>query len=550
MSNPFEISDRFTEAWADLSPIDATLAGIPGRDHLCSDFSPDGEAARVDLYRSTRGELHPQLGHPDPVQRRAARVMIGWLDEAIDDYEQRRWVRDINHISSPFQWVTHVFEVMPRNDQRAWENIVARLEGMPGMLTGYRASLADGISTGETAARRQTEAVLAQVRAAGERFSDLPEQAASAGAHPERVAQAVTVAVGACGEFGDWLEQVYLPAADPRDAVGAERYQENVDRFLGMSLDLDETYEWGWSEVARLRSEMAETSRSIDPDKTLEEVIEMLDTDPSRAAATREEFVEFISRLQQDAVANLDGTHFEVPDELKVVTVNIAPPGGALGAWYMPPSEDFSRPGSIWYAPGERKMLPYWQEVTTAYHEGFPGHHLQGGVAVQLREKLSRFHRMAIWYPGSGEGWALYAERLMDELSYFENPGHRLGYLSSQLFRATRVVVDIGCHLEKRIPDDASLHAGEVWDYGRAVDYIEKVGLQARDIAESEVTRYLGLWAQAISYKVGEREILEIRAAAEATSGDGFDRKELQRRILEASAIRLDQVGGEVLCAR
>jgi uncharacterized protein (DUF885 family) len=357
----------------------------------------------------------------------------------------------------------------------------------------------------------------------------------------------VDVALEACSDFGDWLEQVNLPAANPSDAVGAERSQENVDRLLGLTLDLDETYQWGWSEVHRLRREMAETAREIDPDKALEEVIELLDTDPARAASTREEFVEFISRLQQEAVANLDGTHFEVPDELKVVTVSIAPPGGALGAWYMPPSEDFSRPGSIWYAPGERKMLPYWQEVTIAYHEGFPGHHLQGGVAVQLREKLSRFHRMAIWYPGSGEGWALYAERLMDELGYFENPGHRLGYLSSQLFRTTRVVVDIGCHLERRIPDDAPLHAGEVWDYGRAVDYIEKVGLQARDIAESEVTRYLGWWAQAISYKVGEREILEIRAAAEATSGDGFDRKEFHRRMLEASAIRLDQLRGEVL---
>ncbi|HIE21266.1 MAG TPA: DUF885 domain-containing protein, partial [Acidimicrobiia bacterium] len=289
------------------------------------------------------------------------------------------------------------------------------------------------------------------------------------------------------------------------------------------------------------------TAGEIDPDKSLEEVIEMLDTDPARSAATREEFVEFISALQDEAVTNLDGTHFDVPDDLKVVTVNMAPPGGALGAWYMSPSEDLSRPGSIWYAPGERKMLPYWQEVTTAYHEGFPGHHLQGGMAVLLREKLSRFHRMVIWYPGSGEGWALYAERLMDELGYFENPEYRLGYLSSQLFRATRVVVDIGCHLEKRIPDDAPLHAGDVWAYDRAVDYIEKVGLQARDIAESEVTRYLGWWAQAICYKVGEREILEIRAAAEATSGDGFDRKELHRRVLEASAIRLDQLRGELL---
>jgi uncharacterized protein (DUF885 family) len=292
---------------------------------------------------------------------------------------------------------------------------------------------------------------------------------------------------------------------------------------------------------------MAETAKEIDSGVSLHDVIELLDSDPVRSAATREEFVEFISGLQQEAVANLDGTHFDVPDQLKVVTVNMAPPGGALGAWYMPPSEDFSRPGSIWYAPGEREMLPYWQEVTTAYHEGFPGHHLQGGTAVVLRDQLSRFHRTVIWYPGSGEGWALYAERLMDELGYLANPEYRLGYLASQLFRAIRIVVDIGSHLEKRIPGDAPLHAGELWDYDKAVDYVEKIGLHPRDVAESEVKRYLGWWAQAISYKVGEREILEIRAAAQAEADGGFDRKEFHRRVLEAGAIRLDQLREEML---
>jgi uncharacterized protein (DUF885 family) len=224
------------------------------------------------------------------------------------------------------------------------------------------------------------------------------------------------------------------------------------------------------------------------------------------------------------------------------VTVNIAPPGGSLGAWYHAPSEDFTRPGSIWYAPGSRTRIPYWQEVSTAYHEGFPGHHLQVGFAVLQREKLSRFHRLFIWYSGAGEGWALYAERLMDELGYFENPEYRLGLLTSQLFRSTRVVVDIGLHLEKEIPSDAPLHAGERWDYERAVDYMEKVALQPRDMSESEVLRYLGWPGQAISYKVGEREILDMRREAMRPAGDSFDSKDFHRRLLEAGAIRLDHL--------
>jgi uncharacterized protein (DUF885 family) len=218
-----------------------------------------------------------------------------------------------------------------------------------------------------------------------------------------------------------------------------------------------------------------------------------------------------------------------------------------LGAWYIGPSEDLKRPGSIWYAPGERESLPVWQEVSTGYHEGFPGHHLQMGTAVMEQENLSRFQRMVIWYSGSGEGWALYAERLMDELGFFEKPEYRLGLLASQLFRSIRVVVDIGCQLGKRIPDDAPIHAGEVWDYGKAVDYLNVVGYQPRDQSESEVKRYLGWWGQAITYKVGERGILEIRDEVMARDGASFDRKVFHREALKAGAIRLDHLREELV---
>ena len=316
----------------------------------------------------------------------------------------------------------------------------------------------------------------------------------------------------------------------------------DAEYYLGMGIDLDETYEWGWSEVLRLLDEMKATAAEIDSGRSVDEVIDLLDTDPARSSPGHEEFAQFLRSIQAEAVDQLDGSAFDVPPEIREVTVNIAPPGGSLGAWYHGPSEDLSRPGSIWYALGERARIPHWQEVATAYHEGFPGHHLQVGVAVLERERLSRFHRLFVWYPGSGEGWALYAERLMDELGYFENPDYRLGLLASQLFRSTRVVLDIGAHLEKRIPGDAPLHRGETWDYEIAVDYMVKIGLQAPDVAESEVLRYLGLPGQAISYKVGEREILDIRDEAMSRDGASFDRKAFHRQMLEAGAIRLDQL--------
>lgn len=543
MRTPFEISDSFTEQWADADPIAATTHGITGRDELSTDYSPDGYARRTDVYRSTRNELAPFLDDPDPRNSFAAQVQVGWLDEQIAKHEAGDWQRDLNHTYSPLQVMRDVFDVMGRDSARDWEVITTRLHGVPGMLEGYRQSLQAGISAGRTVARRQVESALEQAEAAASaesRFLAFPEAAAAAGGDAESVADVVDTVRAAYSAFGNWLRNTYRPAARADDPVGRDDYERGVDEYLGMTLDLEETYGWAWDEVHRIRAEMENTSAEIDSDLTTLEVIELLETDPERAAGTRQDFVDFVSGIQDQAIAQLAGRHFDVPEELKVVTVNIAPPGGALGAWYIGPSEDFSRPGSIWYAPGEREALPYWQEVSTAYHEGFPGHHLQVATAVIKRDRLARFHRMAIWYSGSGEGWALYAERLMDELGFFEKPEYRFGLLASQLMRATRVIVDIGCQLGLTIPDHAPIHAGEQWSYERAVDYMHQVALQAQDVAESEVKRYLGWVAQAISYKVGEREILAMRE--QARTRPDFAVKEFHGRMLEAGAIRLDQL--------
>jgi uncharacterized protein (DUF885 family) len=544
-TTPFEICDRLTEAYADLSPIAATEAGIPGRDHLWDDFSPDGEAAKEELRARAVADLEPHLDHPDPVQATAARVAIGYLNSERRLYDSGHWKRDLNHIHGPFQTARDTFDIVSKVGPEAWENAAVRLSTWGDMLDGYRASLLVGLDEGDTVARRQVLSVIEQMRSVAgpeSRFTALPPMAAAAGGDEDRVAGAVAGARSASAEFADWLEAAYLPRAKLSDAAGLDRYTEESERFLGMRLDPDDTYDWGWSEVHRLLAEMQDTAAEIDADLNIDEVIDLLDGDPGRSAPDHHAFADFVRDIQARAVERLDGTAFDVPPPMCEVTVNLAPTGGALGAWYVGPSEDLERPGSIWYALGERTRIPYWQEVATAYHEGFPGHHLQVGIAVLQREKLSRFHRLFVWYPGSGEGWALYAERLMEELGFFENPEHRLGLLASQLFRSTRVVVDIGAHLEKRIPDDAPLHAGQVWDYNLAVDYMEKIGRQPRDLAESEVLRYLGWPGQAISYKVGEREILDIRKQAMAEAGDSFDGKDFHRRLLDAGAIRLDHL--------
>ncbi len=543
--SPFQISDAFTDDYCRLNPLGATYMGVSGHDDRWPGFGPDDVAELADLQRTARSRLIQHLDHPDPVQARAAKVMAAYLGERVDSFDRGDWVEDLNHIASPLQGMVGVFDLMPRNGPENWANIQARFASFGEPLAGYRESLEVGLGRGRTAARRQVESVIQQAReiaADDNRFASFPAEATDTGGDPEALSAALGRVRASAAEFAGWLEADYLPHARSEDGVGEERYLQDLDQFLGTEIDLEETYEWGWGEVSRLLDESRATARLIDPGLSLEEVYHLLDTDPERSAPDRQTFIDFVQGLQNDAVAKLSGTHFDVPDEIKVVTVNVAPPGGPLGAWYAAPSEDFSRPGSIWYAPGERERLPYWGEVSTAYHEGFPGHHLQVGTVTLLREQLSRFHRLAIWYSGSGEGWALYAERLMDELGFLENPEWRLGYLNSQLFRAVRVVLDIGCHLQLRIPDSAPLHAGEVWNYDIGVDYMHQVAVQALDIAKSEVTRYLGWWGQAISYKVGERVIIDIRDEAMKNQGSDFSLADFHRRMLEAGPIRLDHL--------
>lgn len=525
----------------------ATSLGIPGADDRWDDLSPDGATAVYEVARRYRSAAREHFEHPDDDQRHAARVVAGYLEVAVGQYESGDYLRDVSHMYCGFTRVRDIFDIMPRETAEQWGNIASRLEKIGEPFQGWCRLLAAGVETGQVSSRRQVLSVIEQARhLAGDQsmFLGLVADAERRGLADDRLRHAAEIARQEAARLADWLEQEYLRHADPEDGVGEERYLRSAEEFLGMTIDPAEVYEWGWEEMARLRSQMAEVAREVDPDLSVDEVIELLETDPARSVP-KEEFTDFVQQRLDDAVAALDGSHFDLADPIKRVTVNLAPPGGALGAWYVQPSEDWQRPGSVWYALGDRDRIPTWQEVATAYHEGFPGHHLQVGVSMWQKDRLSKVHRLIIWYPGYGEGWALYAERLMDELGYFEKPEYRLGMLASHLFRAARVVVDIGSHLGYRIPDSAPLHAGEIWNYDIAVDYMDKIGLQPRDMAESEVKRYLGWPGQAISYKVGERVILDIRSRLQADPS--FDLKDFHRRVLEGGEVRLDYLRERLL---
>lgn len=527
--------------------------GLPGRDDRWPDFSPDGRAsaeATIAAYRKRLEELPPP---GDDWERLAIDVAAEFVDQHLLELGDEEAELDLNSIASPSQGFREVFDHMDTNSDEGWRDVVSRLRLLDRALDGYVATLKAGMAHGSTVAGRQVAAVAAQaeINASDESgFGELVKAYAKQnqnGRMMDELESAALSAREAFARFANFLRSDYFPRAVVNDAVGEERYLSSTRRFLGTAIDPAETYAWGWSEVGELRQRMIAVAEKIVPGEGVAGALDLLKTDPARAIADHDGFVAWVEGLQEDALAQLSEVHFDVPDAIRTVGVAVAPPGGSLGAYYVSPSEDFSRPGRVWYSFVPNEPVPLYDQVTTAYHEGFPGHHLQDGIQVTNSSNLTRLHRKAVWLSGSGEGWALYAERLMDELGFLENPDYELGYLAAQMLRACRVVIDIGVHVGFPIPRDQPFHPGEAWTYDTAVELLMTGATLDRPYAESEVTRYLGWPGQAIAYKVGERHILDWREQRRRTLGADFDLKKFHARLLAPGAIGLDLLRPRVL---
>lgn len=526
-------SHDLVETLCVLSPVNATFVGVKGHDHAWDDFGPAGHHARREAYRDLAARLASLPAADSPDVELALRVHREHVDERLESFSSDDHYFDLNNITSTFQLLTVTFDFMTGDDAESAADLSARLDGLPSAAAKYRALLDEGRTRGRTVARRQVQAAIAEGRAKSGTFS-------------QRYGERAAAADRAYTELTDWLEREYLPRATTIDGVGEERYRRSLRRFLGTNLDLHETYAWGFEEIRRIESAMASLATRIAPGKTVREVAAQLASDPSANADVPEPFLETMRARQRRALELLGGSHFDVPEPIRKLEVRLASPGGKPGAYYTAPSEDFSRPGIVWYSPGSRASMPLWQEITTAYHEGFPGHHLQVGTQVQKADRLTRYQRLFAEWSGFAEGWALYAERLMLELGFFERPEYELGMWLGELARACRVVVDIGLHLDLVIPETSSFHPGERWTYELAVELMRDRALMDPELAASEVVRYLGWPGQAISYKVGQRALLDLRA--KYTERNGADSlREFHRDVLSLGCVPLGLLEGAVL---
>lgn len=543
------ICNRFVDDYCELDPIIATYMGVSGHDDKLTDYSPDGHAARAQLTRTARDAVTAATA-ADPAARVAQAVFAERTGVELELHEAGLDESSLNVIESPVQGLRQVFDLMPTETPDDWATVAARLARIPDAVANVRVSLVRAADRGQVSALRQVTKVAEQCDTwsgrAGRKsfFHTLIADAGRAGvAEPLRrqLDAAADAAAGAYADLAGFLRDELAPKAPKRDAVGEQAYRLWSRYFTGARLDLAEAYEWGWQEFTRIETEMKQVADRIVPGGTIADAAAALDADPRYQLRGRTALQEWMQRLSDTALTELRGTHFELPDEIMKLECLIAPPGGGVGAYYTGPSEDFSRPGRMWWSiPADREEFATWREVSTVYHEGAPGHHLQIATAVHQRESLNRYQRMMAFTSGHAEGWALYAERLMRELGYLADDGNLLGMLDSHLFRAARVIVDIGMHLELVIPAGTGFHEGERWTPDLGLEFMLTRTITDPAHVRDEIDRYLGWPGQAPAYKLGERLWLQAREEARSREGDAFDLKRFHTRALGMGGMGLD----------
>jgi uncharacterized protein (DUF885 family) len=525
------VAERYLDTFASLDPCAATEMGIIGHDDDVTDYSPEGVAARVDAARSALTELEA-TSPADHVDRVTVAAMRERLGLQIELHDTGLDVGALNVIASPLQSMRDVFDLMPTESDEDWALIGRRMSKLPDRVAGYAEALRAATAAGHAPAARQVARGVDQAGGIRQLFVDMVADAAPGNpALRAELRQRAAAAADAYGTLAAVLRDEVAPHARREDAFGRDAYRLLSREFLGTSVDLDETYDWGLRQLESIVAEQESIADRLYPGVSVSETLRRLDDEARYLVHGVAALQAWMQDLSDRAVASLADKHFDIAPALRTLECRIAPTQTG-GIYYTGPSEDLTRPGRMWWSvPPGVDTFHTWQETTTVFHEGVPGHHLQVGRAVVSSDRLNRWRRMGCWVSGHGEGWALYAERLMADLGWLDDAGNRMGMLDAQRFRAARVVIDIGVHCGLTAPD------GGVWDAERAWVFLQSHSAMAEENLRFELDRYLGWPGQAPSYAIGQRIWQQLR---DDMLGRGLSLREFHSRALDLGGLPLD----------
>jgi uncharacterized protein (DUF885 family) len=566
------VADELVRAMTVLDPALATQLGTDPLSDGLPVLTVEGEDTVAALQRTTLADLDrveaevAGAGETLPtVERRCAALLRERLEARLAAHEAGEHLRSLSNLFSPVQRVRSALLLMPTGTEEAAAAAVRRTARVAQAYEEYGQTLLEGLRRELPGGPAQVVDVIGQLdawAAAGQGrgwfhehleglLSGLPAPAsASLRAAADDAAASAQEGVHALRRC---LAEDYLPGVEGApDAVGRERYLIGARQWTGADIDPVEAYEWGWRELADIHWEMVEVAEQVLPGADPATAMAHLDGH-GEAVVGAEQVRLRLQQMMDTAMAELQGTHFDIAEPIRVVEARLAPTGSAAAPYYTRPSLDLVRPGRTWLPTLGRERFPMWDLVSTWYHEGVPGHHLQLAQWAYLSGELSMFQVSLGSVSACTEGWALYAERLMDELGYLTDPGHRMGYLNAQALRAVRVVIDIGMHLGLEIPADQHglpvFAPGQRWTPELAQEFLAARTSLPEAFRSSEIVRYLGMPGQAISYKLGERAWLvgrERARARAAAQGHELDLRAWHMAALSTGALGLDDLAREL----
>jgi uncharacterized protein (DUF885 family) len=537
----------FAAAWErDLvdNPLTATYFG----DRRFEDRLPDLSLASIAAQEKAARNYLTQLKRIDrsklSAEDQLSYDLFAWEYESrISAQRFKPYVYDIKPREGP-QSLSELTELLQFETTKDYENWIARLNALGTFVDQYLALLEVGVREKRTQPRVIMERVLPQL---ANQLVNKPEDSPFFGPFkrmPESIAadeQARLTRAGATAiqdvvlpayrKFEKYFRDVYLPATRKTVGIydtpdGLAYYRDRARFHTTTNLSPDEIHEIGLAEVARLRGEMQKVMDKVGWKGTLQEFFVHLRTDPKFYYSSQQElfaaYAAMSKRIDPELV-RLFGKLPRTPYGVRPIPMTSAP--NTTTAYYQGPALDGTRPGYYYVNLYRPDVRPKYEIPVLTIHEAVPGHHLQIALAQEQTE-LPQFRRNA-GFTAYVEGWALYSERLGEEIGVYEDPYDRFGFLTYDMWRAVRLVVDTGIHAKK-------------WSRQQAIDYFKDNAAKTEADIVNEIDRYISWPGQALAYKIGQLEILRLRAEAEKALGAKFDIRAFHDQLLGSGAVPLE----------
>ena len=530
-----QLADEYLDALMESDTLMGTYYSIEGARH---DRLPDNSLAGIAAWQAREDawlEELERVGAPVEIGSRDW-VTYGLLKEQLEGAIATRLCHDelwgASTTTSWHTWLPFVFDIQPLETPELRAQALSRLTAMPTYIDNEIANLREGLRLSYSAPRVTVEAVPDQVRSLigpdsiflgpATRSDDKAFADAVAQIYEEQIAPALN-------RYADFIQNDYLAEARETLAVsgnpdGEACYPALVRSFVTVGVPAEQIHAVGREQVAKIREEIQITLNTHFGGGDVSAFLRRVNEDPAFTFDTEEAVLQY-STEALDAVKAAMPKAFGVLPKADVLVKPYPEFAESGSGEYHSSSEDGSRPGIFYIAVADPTGRSISNQLATLHHETFPGHHLQGAIALELGDQQHPLARY-LWNSGYGEGWALYSERLADELGLYPTPLDRIGLYSDQIARASRLVMDSGLHTMG-------------WTRQQAVDYMMANSGWAPVDIQNEVDRYISWPGQATSYMLGMIEIRRLRTLAEETLGDNFDLRSFHDRVVGMGSITL-----------